>query len=455
MSQLRFTWFIMSRSSGRLWNTRFWHFTHGDRPPMLTQSASIQTLPQILGSPKLFRGLCRWVVWGSRSNSFPSNSELLHSVTKAPSPVILHPSLFSVIIHNGCNKLIRRQCWSTSWEARWEEEGHQKAEGMRREMPRIFKCKKRHWEHYDWSQLRRGRYVMCPHHSGPKPSLCVLAVVQSISPVQLSATPWTAAHQALLSSTVSQSLLKLISIESWCYLTISSSVAPFSFCLQSFPASGSFPMSWLFTSGGPSIGVSASASVLPMSIQGWFPSGLTDFISLQSKGLSRVVSSTTVWKHQFFGTQPCWRRLLRVPWTARRSNQSILREISPGISLEGMMLKLKLQYFLLMRRVDSLEKTLMLGGIGGRRKRGDDRGLDGWMASLTRWTWVWVNSGSWWWTRRPGVLWFMGSQSVGHDWATELNSLLYGPTLTSVHDYRKNHSFDYTDLCWLSDVSAF
>ena len=117
-------------------------------------------------------------------------------------------------------------------------------------------------------------------------------------------------------------------LSQWCYLTISSSVAPFSFCLQSFPASGSFPMSWLFTSGGPSIGVSASASVLPMSIQGWFPSGLTDFISLQSKGLSRVVSSTTVWKHQFFGTQPCWRRLLRVPWTAR-SNQSILKEISP------------------------------------------------------------------------------------------------------------------------------
>ena len=79
----------------------------------------------------------------------------------------------------------------------------------------------------------------------------------------------------------------------------------------------------------------------------------------------------------------CWRRLLRVPWTARRSNQSILKEISPWISLEAMMLKLKLQYFgHLMRRVDSLEKTLMLGGIGGRR-RGDDRRRDGWMASLT------------------------------------------------------------------------
>ena len=71
----------------------------------------------------------------------------------------------------------------------------------------------------------------------------------------------------------------------------------------------------------------------------------------------------------------CWRRLLRVPWTARRSNQSILKEISPGCSLDGLMLKLKLQYFgHLMRRVDSLEKTLMLGGIGGRRRKGDDRG---------------------------------------------------------------------------------
>ena len=117
----------------------------------------------------------------------------------------------------------------------------------------------------------------------------------------------------------------------------------------------------------------------------------------------------------------CWRRLLRVPWTARRFNQSILKEISPGISLEGMMLKLKLQYFgYLMWRFDSLEKILMLGGIRGRRKRGRQRirHLDG---ILTQWMWVWVNSGSCWWTGRPGVLQFMGSQRVGHDWVTELN----------------------------------
>ena len=120
----------------------------------------------------------------------------------------------------------------------------------------------------------------------------------------------------------------------------------------------------------------------------------------------------------------CWRRLLRVPWTARRSNQSILKEISPGCSLEGLMLKLKLQCFgHLMQRVDSLEKTLMLGGSGGRRKGGQQRMRWCWMASPTRWTWVWVNSGSWWWTGRPGVLQFMGSQRVGHDWVTELNEL--------------------------------
>ena len=117
----------------------------------------------------------------------------------------------------------------------------------------------------------------------------------------------------------------------------------------------------------------------------------------------------------------CWRKLLRVPWTARRSNQSILKEISLGCSLVGLMLKLKFQYFgHLLWRADSLEKTLMLGKIraGGE---GDDRGWDGWMVSLTQWTWVWVDSGSWWWTGRPGVLQFMGSQRVRHDWATELN----------------------------------
>ena len=120
----------------------------------------------------------------------------------------------------------------------------------------------------------------------------------------------------------------------WCHPIITSSVIPFSSCLQSFQASESFPMSQFFSSGGQSIG--ASASVLPMNIQDWFPLGLTGLISLQSKGLSRVFSNTTIWRHQFFST---------------------------------------------------------------------------------------------------------------------LN-LLSGPVLTSIHDYLKNHSFDYIDLCWQTDISA-
>ena len=112
---------------------------------------------------------------------------------------------------------------------------------------------------------------------------------------------------------------------------------------------------------------------------------------------------------------------LEIPWTARRSNQSILKEISPGISLEGMMLKLKLQYFgYLMWRVDSLKKTLMLGGIGDRRRRGQQRmrWLDGITDSMdVSLSELWEL----WWTGRPGVLQFMGSQRVGHNWATELN----------------------------------
>ena len=114
----------------------------------------------------------------------------------------------------------------------------------------------------------------------------------------------------------------------------------------------------------------------------------------------------------------CWRRPLRVPWTAGRSKLSIPKEISPNYSLEGLMLKLKLQYFgHLMWRADSLEKTLMLGKIEGRRRRGQQRMR--WMASPSQRTWVWVSSGSWWWTGKPGVLQSMGSQRVRHNLATE------------------------------------
>ena len=103
---------------------------------------------------------------------------------------------------------------------------------------------------------------------------------------------------------ISQSCSNSCPLCQWCYLIISSSASPFSFCLQSFPSSRSFPMSWLFTSGGQNIGVSASTSVLPVNIHSWFLLGLTGLSSLQSKGLSRVFSSPRVQKHQFFRFQP-------------------------------------------------------------------------------------------------------------------------------------------------------
>jgi len=118
----------------------------------------------------------------------------------------------------------------------------------------------------------------------------------------------------------------------------------------------------------------------------------------------------------------CWRRVLGVPWTARRSNQSILKEISPEYSLEELMLKLQ---FLghLMQRTDSFEKTLMLERLKAAGEK-DNRGWDSWMALPTRWTWVWVKSGSWWWTGKVGVLPSMGSQNRTRlsDW-TELSWL--------------------------------
>ena len=117
----------------------------------------------------------------------------------------------------------------------------------------------------------------------------------------------------------------------------------------------------------------------------------------------------------------CWRRLLRVPWTARRSNQSILKEISLDVhwkdwcwSWNSSTLATSCEELTHWKRPWCWEGL----GAGGE---GDDRGWDSWMASPTRWTWVWVNSRSWWWTGRPGVLRFMGLQTVRHDWATELN----------------------------------
>ena len=126
----------------------------------------------------------------------------------------------------------------------------------------------------------------------------VVVAAPSLSPVWPFVTPWAAAHTSLLCPSLSPGVCSnSCPLSQWRHPTISSSVAPFS-CLQSFPASESFPMSQLFTSGGQNIG--ASASILPMNIQGWFPLGLTGLISLLSKGLSKVFSNTTVQKHHFF-----------------------------------------------------------------------------------------------------------------------------------------------------------
>ena len=144
------------------------------------------------------------------------------------------------------------------------------------------------------------RYIFPLPPTWGRALLLFSSVVQSLSRVPLFVTPWTAAYPASLSFTISWSLFKLRSIE----LVMPSNhlilCSPFSSCPQSFPVSGSYPVSWLLASGGQSIGASASASVLPVNIQGWFP---LELISLLSKGLSRIFSST-VWKHQFFSAQP-------------------------------------------------------------------------------------------------------------------------------------------------------
>ena len=111
----------------------------------------------------------------------------------------------------------------------------------------------------------------------------------------------------------------------------------------------------------------------------------------------------------------CWRRLLRIPWTARRSNQSILKDISPGCSLEGLMLMLKLQYFW---PPDAKSWLIGKDPDAGRYWGQEEKGTT--EDEMAGWTWVWVDSSSWWWTGRPGMLRFMGSQRVRHDWATEL-----------------------------------
>ena len=147
----------------------------------------------------------------------------------------------------------------------------------------------------------------------------VVSVVQSLSCVWPFVTPWTAAHQGPLSFIVFQSLLKFMSIDSVMLSTISLSVAPFSFCLQSFPASvfsneAALCIRW------PKYCIFSSSVSPSNNIQGWFPLGLAGLISLQSKGLSRVFSNTTIWKHQFFSTQPSlWSNSHIFTWTLEKS----------------------------------------------------------------------------------------------------------------------------------------
>ena len=156
---------------------------------------------------------------------------------------------------------------------------------------------------------RRVLYHWLDHLGSPSSRF---VVVQSLSHVWLFATPWT--QQTRLPCPSSSQVCSTSSpLSRWCHPTISSSVFPFSSCLQSFQVSGSFPMSQLFSSGGQSSGVSASATALSMNIQGWFPLGLTGWISLKSRGLSRVFSNTTVWKHHFFGTQSSSRSNSDIP----------------------------------------------------------------------------------------------------------------------------------------------
>ena len=135
---------------------------------------------------------------------------------------------------------------------------------------------------------------------------------------------------------------------------------------------------------------------------------------------SWTIKKAECWWTDAFELQ-CWRRLLRVPWTARRSNQSILKEISPGCSLKDWCWSSNSNTLATScKELTHWERPWYWEGLGAGGE-GDDRGWDGWMASPTLWTWVWVNSGSWWWTGRHGVLRSIGLQRVRHDWATELS----------------------------------
>ena len=135
---------------------------------------------------------------------------------------------------------------------------------------------------------------------------------------------------------------------------------------------------------------------------------------------SWTVKKAECWKIDTFELW-CWRRLLKVPWTTRRSNQFILKEISLGVHWKDWCWSWNSSTLVTScKELTHWKRPWCWEGLGAGGE-GGDRGWDGWIESPTWWTWVWVNSGSWWWTGRPGVLRFMGSQRVGHDWVTELN----------------------------------
>ena len=154
-----------------------------------------------------------------------------------------------------------------------------------------------------------------------------------------------------------------------------------------------------------------SANKVPSNQSYGFSSGHVWMWELDCKKMECIIDAFELW---------CWRRLLRVPWTARTSNQSILKEISPEYSLGGLMLKHKLQYFghQSWEELTHGKRPWCWGSLMVLER--NDRGWDGWMASLTRWTWIWVSSRSWWWSVKPGVLQSMGLQRVRQDWVTEL-----------------------------------
>ena len=159
----------------------------------------------------------------------------------------------------------------------------------------------------------------------------------------------------------------------------------------------------------------------------FFPHHTTLFIYLFCSKIDGMVVSWAMKKAEWWRIDAfelwCWRRLLRVTWTARKLNQSILKEISPEYSLEGLMLKLKFQYFgHLMRRQLTHWKRPWCWERLKPGEEGDNRGRDGWMASPTQWTWVWASSGRWWRTGKPDVLQFIGSQRVEHNSVTEQES---------------------------------